>query len=311
MKKALVLLLAVVVVFAFAACGEQPAADRNDLCLYVDGMDVTDGNVSYSAIKDCFTQQTVAGQEFMATTLADLCAYDITTVVGAFFETTDGYVKYYGDLSKVFVLADEQVEDAFQAIKGEDGADTYAVIVDEADAKYIAGVKNIYMVTVPAEFSVAIKVNGEEKGTLTMSDFMKKTGDTKIPTAMYDGSFLYNQGESTYEGRFLGIDLATMITKLQSGLGIADIPAVEDCANINFTGFAGMGSGDAPAINTEYSTDPADEKYFGNVQFFCMYDGMTENDQIKQCPLGLSVFLNGTGSRWVTYDLAEIDFITK
>ena len=66
-----------------------------------------------------------------------------------------------------------------------------------------------------------------------------------------------------------------------------------------------------PGKNTEYSTRPGDEKAFDSVDFFCMYDGMTINPEIKDIPVGLAVFVNGTGSRWLTYSLDAINIVTE
>lgn len=320
MKKFLAILLAVVTMLVITACGGQSTetdaavSDRNPLYLYVDGTDVTDGKTAYADISEHFTQQTVAGNEFYATTLADLCAYDISTVQAVFFETTDGFVKYYDDLSKLYLLSQEQVEGEFCDITAQDGTASYAVIVNEDGAEYVAGVCNIFMTTEKADFSVSVKVNGNEVGTLTIADFMKKTqvGEDKVATAMYDGSFLYNGGDSTYEGRFLGIDMETMICKLRDSMGLADIPELADCTDIQFNGYVGMGvAAKETEVNTNYTTAADSDKYFGNVEFFCMYDGMVRNDPVKQTNIGLSAFINGTGSKWITYNLTEINFVTQ
>ena len=42
-----------------------------------------------------------------------------------------------------------------------------------------------------------------------------------------------------------------------------------------------------------------------------MYDGMTINPEIKDIPVGLAVFVNGTGSRWLTYSLEAINVVTE
>lgn len=323
MKKLLAILLAVLSMLAVAACGAPATtdndanavvSDRNLLCLYVDGTDVTDGKTAYADLAQHFTKQTVAGNEFLAATLADLCAYDISTVQAAFVETTDGFVKYYDDLSKLYLLSQEQAEGELTDIVAQDGTASYAVIVNEDGAEYVAGVCNVFMTTEKADFSVSVKVNGNEVGTITLADFMKKTqvGEDKVKTAMYNGSFLYNGGDSKYEGRFLGVDMETMICKLRDSMGLADIPELADCTDIQFSGYVGMGvAAKEIAVNTNYVAAADSDKYFGNVEFFCMYDGMVRNDPIKQTELGLTAFINGTGSKWITYNLTEINFVTE
>lgn len=266
----------------------------NDLYLYVDGVDVTDGNITYESIQDKFAQAEIDGNAYHATTLTNLCAYDISSVVGVFAEAVDGFVRYYNSPADVQVVVAEK----------EDGTAAYGTIVPGQDA--IVGIGNIYMVTTPAAFSVPVKVNGEEIGQLTLSDFMKKTpvGDQKVTTAMYDGSFKYKGGEATYNGRFLGIDYETMLAKLEA-LGM---PIEGEVVEAEFYGTPGMGK---EGKNTEYALYPDESNYFKNVEFFCMYDGMTNNTAIKDVPMGLSVFVNGTGQKWVTYNLTEINFITE
>lgn len=320
MKKFLATILAIFTLLSVTACSGQTSdndkevSERNTLNVYVDGTDITDGKTAYADISEKFTQQTVAGSEFYATTLSDLCAYDISSVQAVFFETTDGFVKYYDDISNLYLLSQEQVDGEFCDITAQDGTSSYAIIVNKDNAEYISGVCNIFMTTEKADFSVSIKVNGNEVGTVTIADFMKKTpvGDKKVATAMYDGSFLYNGGDSTYEGRFLGIDMETMICKLRDSMGLADIPELAECTDIQFVGYVGMGVvAKEVEINTNYETANDSDKYFGNVKFFCMYDGMVRNDPVKQTNLGLTAFINGTGSKWITYNLTEINFITQ
>jgi hypothetical protein len=137
-----------------------------------------------------------------------------------------------------------------------------------------------------------------------MSDFMKKTevNGKKIPTGMFEGSFLYNSGESTYKGMFLGISYETMIAKL-SGMGIDLSGTIKE---VEYYGVSGTGK---EGKNTEYSTKEGNEKYFGSVDFYCMYDGKTYNKDTTDNKIGLTAFINGTGSRWQTFDLSVINFV--
>lgn len=316
MKKIMALAIAMMMVFAFAACGGEGgksganeydglvSAETNDLMLYVDGADVTDGNVKFEQIKDKFEVVEVDGVKYYAAALTDICAYDLSSVVAFFGETTDGFVRYYKDLAnaKLAVLVSEDGE-TFTQVMNED-APTYAMVLPEGNV--LNGIKNVFMLTKSAEFSVPVKVDGEEIGVITLSDFMKKTavGDKKVTTGMYDGSFKYKGGEATYKGRFLGIDLETMIAKL-TALGMT-IPA--EYKEIEFYGTPGMG---APGKNTSYALYPDEDTYFMNASFFCMYDGMVNNPAVKDVDMGLTAWINGTGQKWVTYSLTEINFVTK
>lgn len=317
MKKFLVMVLALTMMLAVTACGGSKDAgngaadyaglvspDTNALMLYVDGTDVTDGNVAFEQIKDKFSVVEMDGVSYYATTLKNLCAYDLASVVAFFGETTDGFVRYYTDLENahVAVLQAEDGENFTQIMNGE--APSYALVLPEGNV--INGVANVYMLTKSADFAVPIKVNGTEIGQLTLSDFMKKTtvGEAKVTTAMYDGSFKYKGGEATYKGRFLGINYETMLAKL-AALGM---PIEGEITEVEFYGTPGMG---APGKNVEYALYPDESNYFGNAEFFCMYDGMVNNTAIKDVDMGLSVFINGTGQKWVTYGLTEINFVTK
>lgn len=302
MKKLLALVMAFALAMSMTACSSAPASEgeseaegttvtapTSELYMYVDGQDVTDGNVTYDSISAKFAEAEIDGNKYTATTLTNLCAYDISTVVGVFAEASDGFVRYYTSPADVQVVI-------------VDG--TYGTIVPGQDA--ILGISNIYMVTTAAEFSVPVKVNGEEIGVITMSDFMKKTpvGDQKVTTAMFDGSFKYKGGEATYEGRFLGINYETMVAKL-AALGMTIDGTVVNC---EIYGTPGMG---AEGKNMEYSEYPDEKAYYENLEFFVMYDGMTNNKSIKDVPMGLSAFINGTGQKWVTYSVTEINFITE
>lgn len=305
MKKLLAFILACTMALTFVACGSKPAtpdepktpsidtSSLGELMMYVDGQDVTDGNTTYDSISAKFAEAEIDGTAYTATTLTNLCAYDISTVVGVFAEAADGFVRYYTSPADVSVV-----------IADNDGTAAYGTIVPGQDP--ILGIANIYMVTTPAEFSVPVKVNGTEIGQITMSDFMKKTpvGDKKVTTAMYDGSFKYKGGEATYKGEFLGINYETMVAKLAAlGMNIEG-----EIVNCEIYGTPGMG---APGKNMEYSEYPDEKAYFKNLEFFCMYGGMTNNKAIKDVPVGLAAFINGTGQKWVTYSVTEINFVTK
>lgn len=312
MKKLTLVVLALVMCLAMAACGSgggddyagQVSGDLNELNLYVDGADVTDGNVTFDSLKDSFDVVEVDGVSYYAAALTDLCEYDLSTVVGFFGETTDGFVRYYNTLENAYIAVLESEDgENFEQIMNED-TPAYGIILPEGNIIY--GAQNIYMVTTPAEFDVAIQVNGEEIGRLTMDQFMMKTpvGEEKVTTGMYDASFMYKMGQATYEGRFLGIDYETMLAKLAA----LNMPIEGEITEVEFYGTPGMGM---EGKNAEYALYPDEDNYFGNVSFFCMYDGMTNNTAIKDIPVGLTAFIDGTGQKWVTYGLTTMNFITK
>ena len=151
-----------------------------------------------------------------------------------------------------------------------------------------------------------IQKNGTKIGELTMADFMQKTpvGGNSVLTGLFDGSFLYDYGNSTYAGRFLGISYETMLAKL-ADLGL-DLSGT--IAEVEYYGTNGLGD---EGKNEEYSLTEGDSKYFGSVDFFCMFDGMTTNKITNDQRIGLTAFVNGTGGRWMTYDLSVINFVIE
>lgn len=306
MKKLSALILAVIMALSMTACGNsaaQPSETPNEsladtsalgeLFMFVDGQDVTDGKTTFDSFSDKFAQTEIDGKQYNATTLTNLCAYDISSVAGVFALASDGFVRYYKNPADVSIV-----------ISDENGKAEYGTVVPEQDP--VLGIENIYMVTTAADFSVPVKVNGQEIGVITMSDFMKKTpvGEDKVTTTMFDGSFKYKGGEATYEGKFLGINYETMVAKLAS-LGMNIEGEIVDC---EIYGTPGMGN---PGKNEQYSRFSDEGAYFKNLEFFVMCNGMTNNKEIKDIPMGLSAFINHSGQKWVTYSITEINFITE
>lgn len=293
-----------------ADAGEEEPALPEDASLdtvihvAVDGKEASESGYTYADLSEKMAALTVAETDYYGITLADLTGQDLSECKGAFLEATDGYVTYVSDIEGLALAAFAAGEEGYDYITLED-ANVYGAA--SVDGALLAGVENIYLVTTPADFSVDIQINGESAGTMTINEFMKKThaGEEKIPTAMFDGSFLYQQGAATYSGRFLGINYETMMAKIGSMEGV-ELPA--EIKEVEYYGTPGMGE---PGKNTEYALTPDEDTYFGAVDFFCMYDGMTLNAEIKDAPVGLSVFTNGTGSRWLTYNLTAINIVTE
>ncbi|MDD4799265.1 MAG: hypothetical protein PHO24_07060 [Clostridia bacterium] len=317
MKKILVALAAFMLLFAFTACGEQApverpegapalpeaAAERGVLNIYLDGEALAEGGFAAADVEGALHDVALDGTYYYAATCAEISGADLSAACGAFVEAADGYVSYLADPSLFYVAAYQASADgaAYEPI-----ADGYNAVA--AGAKPNKGIVNIYLVTTPAEFAVDIQVNGASQGTLTMTEFMQKTplGEDKLPTAFFDGSHYYDGGAATYEGRFFGISYEQMLAKL-AAMGIA---IDGEIAEAEMIGYKATG-GDEAAKNTEYSTDPTNEKYFGLVSFFCMYDGKTTSFFNPDQPVGLTSMISGTGGRWMTYNLQTINFITK
>ena len=316
MKKITAMLLTIVMVISLlTACGgtgsesaknlaDLVSAETPDLFLYVDGADVTDGNVKFEQIAAKFSEVEMDGVHYYATSIKNLCAYDLSSVQSFFGETSDGFVRYYKDLENAYiaVLQSEDGENYTQ-IENE-GAPSYAMVLPEGNV--LNGLINVYMMSKTVEFSVPIQVNGEEIGVMTLSDFMKKTpvGEEKITTGMFDGSFKYKFGEATYKGRFLGIDFETFVAKLAA----LEMPIEGNIVEVEYYGINGL---DKEGKNTEYTLYPDEPSYFGSTSFIVMYDGMVNNPNVKDIDLGLTAFINGNGQKWITYGLTAINFITE
>ena len=333
MKRIIAMLLALVMVFALAACGNttpaateaattepattaapetEPAKDLGalvsaetpDLMLYVDGADVTDGNVKFEQIADKFEEVELDGVHYYATSVKNLCAYDLSSVQSFFGETSDGFVRYYKDLENAYIAVLQSEDGETYTQIDNEGAPSYAMVLPEGNV--LNGLINVFMMSKTVEFNVPIQVNGEEIGVMTLADFMKKTpvGDTKVTTGMFDGSFKYKFGEATYRGRFLGIDLETFVAKLAA----LEMPIEGTIVEVEYYGINGL---DKEGKNVEYTLYPDEPSYFGNVSFIVMYDGMVNNPAVKDIDLGLTAFINGSGQKWITYGLTAINFITE
>ena len=312
MKKMFVA-FAVLSLLLLAACGggagapdvplPEGAVPEAEINVYLDGAPLNEDALTYDKLIDGMSEIAVGDASYLGVSVADLAGQDVSGCAGAFLEASDGYV-CWAEGTDLTLAAYVKEGDAYNFITLDD-VNSFGLA--SAGGDLLCGVTNIYLVTAAPDFAVDIQVNGESKATLTLADFMKKTpvGEGKVPTAMFDGSFKYNAGSSTYEGRFLGIDYETMLAKLDNLDGV-DIEG--EIKEVEYYGTPGNGE---PGKNTEYSTRPGDEKAFDSVDFFCMYDGMTINPEIKDIPVGLAVFVNGTGSRWLTYSLEAINVVTE
>ena len=313
MKRIIAMLLTIIMVMSLlAACGGEAeknladlvSAETPDLLLYVDGADVTDGNVKFEQIADKFSEVEMDGVYYYATSVKNLCAYDLSSVQSFFGETSDGFVRYYKDLENAYIAVLQSEDGETYTQIDNEGAPSYAMVLPEGNV--LNGLVNVYMLSKTVEFSVPIQVNGEEIGVMTLADFMKKTpvGDAKVTTGMFDGSFKYKFGEATYKGSFLGIDFETFVAKLSA----LEMPIEGNIVEVEYYGINGL---DKEGKNTEYTLFPDEPSYYANTSFIVMYDGMVNNPNVKDIDLGLTAFINGSGQKWITYNLTAINFITE
>ncbi len=277
--------------------------DRETLNIYIDGQPLNDSGYEYSDVKQLMSGEKIDGKYYYGVYLSHIANENLATVEGAFMESDDGFVSYLPGIDKLFLAAYSEENGEYISVDL-NGKHSYGSIMEGSDLN--KGVTNVYLVSVPADFKVEIQKNGQKIGELAMDDFMKSTpvnGD-QVPTEMFDGSFMYEGGASTYEGRFLGISYETMLAKLKS----LDLDLSGDIVDVEYYGTTGAGK---EGKNEEYSTMEEDPKYFGRVDFFCMFDGMTTNEITTGNPIGLTAFINGTGGRWMTHNLATINFIIE
>ncbi|MBQ3077010.1 MAG: hypothetical protein IJC43_04050 [Clostridia bacterium] len=315
MKKVTALLLTTLILLALlAGCSSggdetvdlaaQVTADPGELHLFADGVDVTDGNITFEQIKDKFSAVELDGVHYYATTIKNLCAYDLSGIQSFFGEATDGFVRYYTDLENAHIAVLQSEDGTTWTQIDNEGTPAFALVLPEGNI--IHGGTNVYLLSEPVDFSVPIQVNGTEIGQLNHADFMKKTpvGDQKVTTGLFDGSFKYKFGEATYKGRFLGINYETLVAKLAA----LNMPIEGTIKEMELYGINGL---DKEGKNVEYTLYPDENTWYGNVSFICMYDGMVNNPNVKDIDLGLTAFINGTGQKWITYQLTAINFITE
>jgi len=270
--------------------------------IYLDGELLKEGGYLATDFSGKMANKKVDGTEYYGATLADITGTDIGEVKGVFLQAADGFITYIDNAGDVFIASHTLSNNEYKAVSLDD-KDVFGAAAPEAI--FNRGIANVYMVTTSAAFEVDIKKDGELIGTIKLADFLKKTpvGDDKKPTVEFDGSFMYNSGSATYEGKFLGMDYDMLITKLKT----LNIDVTAPMADVEFYGTLNGGS---VGKNTEFSTDPDNGKYYGLLSFFCMFDGMTYNSISADTPIGLTAFISGTGSRWMVYNLTEINFIT-
>jgi hypothetical protein len=281
----------------------ESEVERELLMVYVDGQPTRETGYTYADVKPALSDQEINDASYYAAPVQNIVGLDLSPVKGAFLEAIDGYVSYVSNINDLYLAAYQVDAGQYESVEL-DGKAVYAGVV--SGGKVTKGVANVYLVTTPADFEVEIQKNGEKIGVLTIKEFMQKTevDGNKVATAMFDGSYLYNYGESTYTGRFLGIDYETMLAKL-SGMGL-DLSG--NIVEVEYYGSTALGN---EGKNMEYSTDTESDKYFGLLDFYCMYDGKTFNNDTTELPVGLTAFINGTGGRWMTMNLSAINFIVE
>jgi len=279
-------------------------SDREYLNIYNDGQPLNESGYRYLDIKKIMSSKEIDGVYYYGAYLSDIIPEeDLTSVKSAFLEATDGSVSYVPNIEGLYLAAYSAKNGEYESVTF-DGKHVYNGII--AGGNLNKGITNVYLVSTAADFIVEIQKNGEKIGELNMNDFMKKTqiGENIVPTGMFNGSFMYEGGTSTYEGRFLGISYETMLAKL-AGLNMDLSGSITE---VEYYGTTGAGK---EGKNEEYSTTEGDPKYFGSVDFFCMFDGMTFNNVTTGCPIGLTAFINGSGGRWMTHNLTIINFVIE
>ena len=314
LKKALLIVMSLALCFALAACGadkgegpEIPAAEeREALMVYLDGQLVKEGGYTFAELDEVMVNKNVEGTYYYSADLAAITGQDLSGVKAVFVEAADGFIGYSADVTKTFVAA--YVSDESGAYKSVevDGKKLYGGLFE--GEKYIEGVTKVYLSTTACDWEVDVQVDGKSVGKLTMADFMHKTTvgeDKKAPTAMFDGSYKYDGGSATYTGKFLGMKLDQLIAKLGTDMELA-IP--EEYIEVEIYG--ATAANDKIGKNKEYKTEEASDKYFGLLEFYVMYDGMTKSST-SGMDIGLTAFINGTGSRWMTHGVEIINFVTE
>lgn len=306
-RAALVLALALVLGLAMTACGDKvegpevpEAGDLGAVMVYVDGEAVSEEGMTLEDMADVLTHtQTEDGTFYYGVPVADLADAEIA---GVYFQAEDGFMSYGPAEASVLTVFSTDADGVYQPVMYNEAA-SFGGFVD--GGIFSTGVNAVYLTTTASDWSVDIQVDGESVGTLTVTEFMQKTPfkGNPTPTAMYDASFMYKQGQAEYKGQFLGFGLDQMVAKLNK----LEMGVPTEYTNVEVYGVNGMG---VEGLNAEYSTDAASPWYYGNMKFFTMYDGKTYCEIGKQ-PVGLTAFLDGQGMRWTTYNVTTLNFVTK
>lgn len=225
--------------------------EREPLHIYGDGDSFQEAGYTYEDIKGIMTHIEVGGSYYYGTSLADITGEDLSPFESAFLESVDGQFTHVSSLENLYIAAYSAENGDYESVTL-DGKHVYSGVTDECIQQ---GVSRVYLASTPADFKVEIQRNGEKIGVITIDEFLEKTPmeGRQVTTGIFEGSFMYDGGASTYTGEFIGISYEEMLAKL-SHLGM-DISG--EITEVEYYGKSGLGT---EGKNEEYSTEEGDRK---------------------------------------------------
>lgn len=313
MKKVLALLLSFVFLFSFAACAKLPVtdtADRGQVTVYLDGKEV--GKVSIDSFQKKTETKVIGDDTYYGKALAAIIdSADVSTVKAAFTKSADGFAQYFKDAADIFVAIYKVDGESYTSITNDSDKGSFTAVTASAKAKEVT---DIYLLSDAQDWSVKVTIDGNES-TLTIDDFMKMN-----PTYQ-TLSHKYNGGADTFEGEFLAVDSKTFLEAMGCELveGINDdvdddgnnlmVNYVPD-RNLKITGMV-QASGFKPSVelNTDLKASPFREKTAWLVYYFVLINGNDKHEMagIEAMDLDFSCIYDGTGVRWMTTPITEIE----
>lgn len=313
MKKVLALLLSFVFLFSFAACAKLPVTDTEDrgtVTVYLNGKEV--GKITVDNFQKKTETKAIGDDTYYGKALtAIIDSTDVSTVKAAFTKSADGFAQYFKDASELFVATHKVDGEKYDSIKNDAGKGTFTAVTASAVAKEVT---DIYLLADAQDWSVKVNIDGNET-TLTIDDFMKMKPTYQMLSHKYNG------GADTFEGEFLAVDSKTFLEAMGCELveGINDdvdedgnnlmVNYVPDM-NLKITGMV-QASGFKPAIelNTDLKASPFREKTAWLVYYFVLINGNDKHEMagIETMDLDFSCIYNGTGVRWMTTPVTEIE----
>jgi len=309
MKKIIVSLLAVCMLFTLCACGDKKAAiedtnDRGTVKVFLDG--VEKASITVADFAKNTEEVTLNGEKLYGKNLADILGktVDMTSVKAVFTKAVDGEAEYFAT-SGLFLATYEEKDGEMKSIE-EDGKPAFNLCsADEtADA-----VSEIYLLTKAQDWTVSFANDGVEK-TLTIEDFMAMEPTYRTLKHKYDG------GASEFEGDFLSVDTKTLMeycgVELTQGMNDSGEPVYY--AEHKLLTFVGGVQSAGTEIKIEKNTDlkgsPFVEKSGWMVYYFVLVNGNSYHD-IVGADLGLSCIKNDTGMRWMCTPVQSVTLETS
>ena len=305
MKKVLVSLMALCLLFSLCACGDTKAAiedtnDRGTVKVFLDGEEKA--SVTVADFAKNTTEKTLDGDKVYGKALSDILgkAVDLNSVKAVFTKAADGEAEYFASAKDLFLATFEEDGGEMKSIE-EDGKPCFELCSADDSAE---AVTDIYLLTKAQDWSVRFVNNGAEK-TLTIADFMEMNPEFRTLSHKYDG------GAAEFEGDFLSVDTKSLMeycgVTLKEGMNDGGIPVYyAEGTNLTFVGgVQSNGSEIAIAENKDLKPNPFVEKSGWVVYYFVLVNGSSYHD-IVGADLGMSCIKSGTGMRWMCTPLESV-----